>query len=412
MARVAADADWQSDLERWFEPFRERLGNKVQRTMARHYVRGLMSESPRKSIEPMAERVLPGKSQNLHHFISVSAWGRESLGAALVEKANELVGGPGSHLVVDDTNLHKKGRLSVGVARQYSSEVGKLDNCQSLVSLTMARGEVPVPVGLELYMPEEWIDDAERRKRCGVPEELAYRPKWQIALEEIDRIMACGAAFSDVLSDVGYGRNAEFRRGLSERKLRWAVGIDAHQRVYPSTTRINPPSPNSRAKHPVPSRTSMSAREMIDSLGPEAFRKITWRTGTKGPLSGRFAAVRVRVADGPRIAHSKRLPGKQAWLVCEWRANDEKKYYLSNLPRKARRRELIRMIKARWICEQAHQQMKEELGLGHFEGRSWNGLRRHALLTMIAFAYLQYRRLGGKKRALPVAHRRSQACRR
>jgi SRSO17 transposase len=309
-------------------------------------------------------------------------------------------------LVVDDTALVKQGRHSVGVARQYCGQLGKKANCQALVSLTLARGEVPVGVGLRLFLPRVWTEDAARLARAGVPEAIPGRPKWQIALDEIDRIRAAGARFGAVLADADYGKVAEFRQKLSEQGLAWAVGVLPTQTVYPAEAVILPPPVRARgrpAKHPVSSRKSQSATAAIAALPDASWRTLSWRRGSKGDLSADFAALRVRVADGPVIAHNHRLPGEAAWLVCERRATGERKYTLSNAPEHVTLESLAGLIKGRWVCEQMHQQMKEELGLDHFEGRSWRGLHHHALMTMIAFAFLQHLRLGGKNHDQPGA---------
>jgi SRSO17 transposase len=302
--------------------------------------------------------------------------------------------------VVDDTALPKKGGLSVGVARQYCGVLGKRANCQALVSLTLARDEVPLPIGPRLFLPEEWTADPERCARAGVPEEHRRAlAKPDLALAEIDRAIAAGVRFGRVLADAGYGASAAFRQGLSVRHLTWAVGILKTQNVYPAT--VAPRWPVVRTgrprKHPVPSEAPVAAETML--AGAE-WRLISWRRGTKGPLAAAFAALRVRPAEGPQLRNGWHLPGDEVWLVGEHRASGEKKYYLSSLPAETPLEELAATIKARWVCEQAHQQLKEELGLDHFEGRSWTGLHRHALMTMIAFAFLQHLRLGarGKKR--------------
>ena len=200
---------------------------------------------------------------------------------------------------------------------------------------------------------------------------------------------------------------ALFRAGLTERRLSFAVGILPTQKVYPADVTLSHPGrkPTGRPrKHPVPSAASVGAAELIEA-GPEAFRSISWRTGTKGPLRAAFAARRVRVADGPVAAGGQHLPGEEVWLIGEHRATGERKYYLSNLPPDASLETLAALIKARWVCEQMHQQMKDELGLDHFEGRSWRGLHHHALLCQLAFAFLQHLRLGGKKRSHPARAR-------
>jgi len=398
---------WAGEFEHWLEPFLARLRRKAQRRWAPFYVKGLILPGERKSVEPMAARVAPADIQQLHHFVSTSPWATAPLEDELVRAAGRMVGGPDAVLVVDDTALVKQGRRSVGVKRQYCGQLGKRANCQSLVSLTLARAEVPVGVGLRLFLPEDWCGDAARRAAAGVPEAVGYRPKWRIALDEIDRVLAAEARFGCVLADAEYGKAAEFRHGLSERNLAWAVGILPTQKLYPADVTLAYPArkPTGRPrKHPVPSAASVGAAELLEAR-PELFRSISWRIGTKGPLQARFAALRVRVADGPVAARAQHLPGEEAWLVGEHRATGERKYYLTNHPADAPLEVLAALIKARWICEQMHQQLKEELGLDHFEGRSWRGLHHHVLLCQLAFAFLQHLRLGGKKRRDPTRAR-------
>lgn len=259
-------------------------------------------------------------------------------------------------------------------------------------------------LGLRLFLPESWTSDEARMVKAGVPEPFRpYRTKPAIAIEEIDRVIAAGVRFGCVLADAGYGLSASFRQGLSTRGLHWAVGIPRHQKVYPADVQlIFPVAGRGRPRqHHVPDTASRAAHAVLDDA---KWRQISWRRGTKGRLSARFAVMRVRIADGPpqRIGASgaQHMPGEEAWLVGEHRSSGERKYYLSNLPADTPIRDIAGAIKARWICEQAHQQLKEELGLDHFEGRSWTGLHRHALMTMIAYAYLQSRRLAqaGRKK--------------
>ena len=398
--------DWQAAFEVWLAPFLARLGRVEQRRWAPVYLQGLLGPGERKSVEPMAARVAPSDVQQLHHFISTSPWRCEPLEEELVRAADRLVGGPDAVLVIDDTALVKQGRHSVGVARQYCGQLGKKANCQALVSLTLARREVPVCVGLRLFLPRAWAEDPIRRARAGVPEAIPGRPKWQIALDEIERIRSTGARFGAVLADAEYGKVADFRKTLSEQGLTWAVGILPIQTVYPADVVIAPAPTRATGrpfKHPVPSQRGQSATAVIATLPDQSWRTISWRRGTKGDLRADFAALRVRVADGPMIARNRRLPGAAAWLVCERRVGGERKYYLSNAPEDVALESLASLIKGRWVCEQMHQQMKGELGLDHFEGRSWLGLHHHALMAMIAFAFLQHLRLGGKN------HHRSRA---
>jgi SRSO17 transposase len=416
---VGKTRDWKEELGRWLKPFLDRLGHKARRQMCPLYVSGLIGPGDRKSIAPMAERLALGDYDQLHHFVAAGVWDATPVETELCVQADRLVGGSDAVLVIDDTAIAKKGTHSVGVAAQYASVLGKTANCQTLVSLTLARYEVPVMLALRLFLPESWTSDRTRLQRAGVPAEYrTARTKPEMALSEIDRVIAAGVRFGCVLADAGYGMSAPFRRGLTARKLAWAVGIPRHLKVYPADVQmVWPVAGRGRPrKRSVPDVLSMSAEDM---LADAACKSISWRTGTKGKLKARFAAIRVRVADGPpqRIGDKgqQHLPGDEVWLIGEHRMSGEKKYYLANLPAQTDLRTLAATIKARWICEQAHQQLKEELGLDHFEGRSWQGLHRHALMTMIAYAFLQHRRLKKarrekkKQRTTPAADFASRA---
>ncbi len=400
---MVSSTSWEAELERWLAPFLEPIGRAERRHWAPLYLKGLLLPGERKSIEPLAERVCPGDVQQLHHFISTSPWPTEPLQEVLFEKADRLVGGGEAVLLIDDTALVKQGAHSVGVARQYCGELGKRANCQSLVTLTLARGEVPVPIWMRLFLPESWAEDAERCQRAGIPEaERRHRVKWEIALQGLDEARAAGVRFGSVGADAEYGKAPQFRRSLAERDLLYAVGILPQQRVYPADVLMQPPvrkRPGVRPPvHPTPSVESLQAQAMIDSLGEDACTQITWRQGTKGPLKAKFARVRVRMAEGDPIGSGRRRPAdEELWLVCEWRATGERKYYLCNHPPQTPLRTLVRAIKARWSCEQAHEQMKNDLGLDHLECRGWHALQHHTMLVMMAMAFLQHLRIGGKK---------------
>jgi SRSO17 transposase len=398
------DTDWQNDLEEWLAPYLDALGNKTRRRMCPAYVAGLIGPGDRKSIQPMAARVDTVSYDRLHHFIGAGVWDSAPLEATLWRQADALVGDEKAWLIIDDTALPKKGNASVGVAPQYASALGKRANCQTLVSVTLASGEVPLMLSLRLFLPESWTSDEARMIKAGVPEEFRQaRTKPELAIEEIDRIAAAGVRFGCVLADAGYGLSATFRQALSARELSWAVGIPKHQKVYPADVQLIFPVAERgrpRLRH-VPDVKSIAAHSILEGA---KWRQVSWRRGTKGRLVARFAAMRVRIADGApqRIgnAGAQHMPGEEVWLVGEHRSNGERKYYLSNLPAETSIKDVAGAIKARWICEQAHQQLKEELGLDHFEGRSWTGLHRHALMTMIAYAFLQTRRLAqaGRKK--------------
>jgi SRSO17 transposase len=396
----------EAALETWLAPFLAVMGRKTRRRWAPLYLHGLLGPDGRKSLQPLAARLGLGGHDQLQHFIASSAWDDAPLREVLAGKADALVGGPGAMLVIDDTALPKKGQRSVGVARQYCGALGKRANCQVLVSLTLAQGEVPMPVGLRLFLPDAWASDPDRCAGAGVPEEHRRAlAKTEIALAEVDRVIAAGVRFGRVLADAGYGASAAFRQGLSARHLTWAVGILKTQNVYPPTVELLWPAARTGRprQHPVPSEAPVAAEAMLASAD---WRRISWREGTKGPLAAEFAALRVRPAEGAQLRNGRHLPGDEVWLVGERRTSGEMKYYLANLPAGTPLEELAATIKARWVCEQAHQQLKEELGLDHFEGRSWTGLHRHALMTMMAFAFLQHLRLAqaggrGKKRPSP-----------
>ena len=390
---------WSKHLDKWLAPFLDVLGDKRRRRWAPLYIMGLLLPGERKSMQPISSRVAPDDVEQIHHFVATSCWDTAPLEEVLWQKADALLGGEKSFLIVDDTALPKKGTASVGVAHQYCGALGKQANCQVLVSLTLARNEIFVPVGLRLYLPKPWKSDRKRCERAKVPDEVSYRPKWQIALEEIDRMREGGLIFGCTLADAGYGMCAEFRRGLSKREISWAVGILSTQNMYVDDVKVTmPPRGLGRPRvHPKASASPISAEKYIEAHG--AFRRVSWRKGTKGLLEGDFAIVRVRPADGPESKDGVHLPGDPAWLVCERLSNGDRKYYLTSLPASASRKKIVGTIKARWACEQGHQQMKEELGLDHFEGRTWWGLHHHALLTMIAFAFLQTLRLNENKDA-------------
>lgn len=269
--------------------------------------------------------------------------------------------------------MPKKGRASVGVAPQYASALGKNVNCQTLASVTLASSEAPVMIGLRLFLPESWTNDRARMDRAKIPEEARpYRAKPEIALAEIDRARSAGVRFGGVSADTGDGLSGPFRQALAERGLTWAVGIPHKQKVYPADVAlVFPVAGRGRPrKNHVPDVQSRPAQEMLESAKR---RIVSWRRGAKGKLSARFAAMRVRVADGPpqRMGHIGRqhLPGEEVWLVGERRSTGERKHCLSNLPADTPLKKLAGAIKACRVCEQARQPLKEELGLDRFEGR-------------------------------------------
>src|SRR5256886_4317759 len=263
MARIE---NWNAELRTWLSPFLTKLGHKARRRMCPLYVAGLIGPGDRKSVQPMAERLAPGDYDQLHHFIAAGVWDATPLENELLIQADGLIGGNDAVLVIDDTAIPKKGKHSVGVASQYASALGKTANCQTLVSLTLARGEVPVTVALRLFLPESWTSDRARLKRAGVPaEHRTARTKPEIALAEIDHMIAGGVRFGCVLADAGYGLSAPFRQGLTARKLAWAVGIPRHLKAYPADAQMIWPVAGRgrpRQRH-VPDVLSIPAEDML-----------------------------------------------------------------------------------------------------------------------------------------------------
>src|SRR6202451_2780514 len=325
--------DWTEELDRWLEPFIEALGHRTRRRMCPAYIAGLIGPGDRKSVQPMAARDDGVNYDQLHHFIGSSVWDAAPLEAALLVEADKLVGGENAWLIIDDTAMPKKGRNSVGVAPQYASALGKTANCQSLVSVTLASREVPVMVGLRLFLPESWTNDPKRMARARVPEDRqAALTKPEIAIAEIDRVIASGARFGCVLADSGYGSSGPFRQALSERGLLRAVGLARRQDVYPADVAlIFPVAKEGRArKYNIPDQLPVAAEAL---LAGGKWRKVSWRRGTKGRLACFFAGPRLRLADGHkhRMLDNRMqcMPGEEVWLIGERRSTGEKKYYVS-----------------------------------------------------------------------------------
>ena len=286
-------SDWSEELSEWLKPFLARLGHKARRRMCPLYVAGLIGPGDRKSVGPMAERLAPGDYDQLHHFVSSGVWDAAPLEEELARQADALVGGPDAVLVIDDTSLPKKGQHSVGVAPQYASALGKTSNCQSLVSVTLASREVPVMMGLRLFLPEIWTDDPGRMTRARVPKDRQVAlTKLEIAIEEIDRVVASGARFGCVLADAGYGSSGTFRQALSERGLLWAVGLSRRQNVYPADVALifpvaktgklaNITSPITRRSLPTPCWRVRDGRRSAGDGAPE----VGWQASLRLAVS-------------------------------------------------------------------------------------------------------------------------------
>jgi SRSO17 transposase len=377
------------------------------------YCTGLMLPLSRKSVEPMAARVDPmhasARHQSLHHFVAKAEWSD----ADMLRRVSQWVVpqmdfGQGGWWIIDDTGFPKKGKHSVGVTRQYCGMLGKQDNCQVAVSVSLACDQGSLPVAWQLYLPEDWAADESRRQKAGVPEDVRFATKTQIALAQLRTLLAEGAPRHCVLADAAYGVDAAFRQALSDMGLLYAVGVTSTVVVWPPGVEPLPPKRYSGTGRPpvMPRRTAgrqpMSVKALALSLPAQAFHTISWREGTNEPLSGRFAALRVRHAGGN--AGKARLRPLQ-WLLIEWPADlaEPSKYCLSTLPEETPLNELVSAAHQRWRIERDYQDLKQDFGLGHYEGRGWRGFHHHATLSIAAYGFLMAERLiadkpvGGKK---------------
>ena len=301
--------------------------------------------------------------------------------------------GPMVAWIVDDTGFPKKGKHSVGVTRQYCGQVGKQENCRVAVSLSVATWDSSLPIAYRLYLPKEWAEDAERRRKTEVPQEVTFQTKPEIALDQIRGAVAANLDPGVVLADAAYGINTEFRDGVTELDLQYVVGVQSSMTVWEPGKQPLPAKPRGKMGRPprLLQRTTdhqpVSVKQLAMSLPSTAFREITWREGTDRKLRSRFAAVRVRAAHRD---YEKAEPHQEEWLLIEWpRAEKEPaKYWVSTLPPTTKLKALVKMAKHRWIIERDYEELKQELGLGHFEGRNWRGFHHHATLCIAAYGFL------------------------
>ena len=390
----------------------DRLGNVTRRRWAEVYLRGLLLDGQRKSVEPMAQRLraTDGSArdyeQALQQFLNQSPWDDRPVRDRLARRVVAAVG-TGGFVIVDDTGFPKQGTHSVGVARQYSGTLGKVGNCQVAVTLQYATAQEVFALGAELYLPEEWGHDRQRLDTAGVPRDIGYRPKWQIALALLGQAKANGVS-GVVLADSAYGDATEFRQALDEGPWQYCVGISSTPKVVAADHDFGWVPPY-RGKGRRPSRPEKvragaeapSVKEWAQARAKD-FRRVTWREGSKGKLRSRFAAWRVRPAH--RLSAGQE-PLAACWLVVEWPEGEAAptKYFFSNLPANTSLRRLVRTAKGRWWIEHSYKEMKDELGLDHFEGRSWRGWQHHVTLVLLAYAFLVLRRRGQRKKGGPSA---------
>jgi len=379
------------------------MGRKERRDHAEEYLRGLLMDGERKSIEPIASRLPDGNIQALQQFVNQSPWSSQKVRASLARKVEqEFV--PEAYWMIDDVSFPKQGRHSVGVARQYCGALGKTANCQVAVTLDLGTEEASTPLNWALYLPEKWVNDPVRRKEAGVPEEVTFKTKPELALELIDEAIAWGLQKRLVLTDSWYGDVYEFRQGLRSRELDYVVQVSKDLTAW--TEDPHPSEPPMKGKGIIPRKRyygddfhpPKSLDQIAKDLPPNRWRKVTWREGTKGPLSSRFARVVVWVANG--LVRGKTMRECSEELLIEWPEGDTEpwKYWLSILPpQRTSFRSLVRKAKGRFRIEQDYEEMKGEVGLDHFEGRSWQGWHHHVTLVTLAYAFLTLEKMAAKK---------------
>jgi SRSO17 transposase len=396
---LGSAGDSESRFAAYVEGLVSVIGHKDRAAPLRDYCTGLMMPCERKSVEPMAAVTAPARvaaqHQSLLHFVGEGRWSDEKV----LGRVREMVlprlqrHGPIEAWIIDDTSFPKQGRHSVGVARQYCGQLGKEDNCQVAVSLSIATGAASLPVAYRLYLPQEWAQDRERLRKAGVPADIGFKTKHEIALEQLHWACAAGLPRGVVLMDSAYGNNSDLRADITALELTYVVGILSNTTVWaPGTGPLPAKTWSGRGRPPKLLRRDtqhrpVSVKELALGLPKRAWRTVEWREGTAERLSSRFAGVRVRVA---RRDFKRSESRPEEWLLIEW-PNGEKeptKYWLSTLPKAIALHRLVYFAKLRWRIERDYQELKQEVGLGHFEGRGWRGFHHHATLCIAAYGFL------------------------
>lgn len=384
----------EAEFDAYVEKLSQVLGHADRVAPFSAYCKGLLLPGERKSVEPMAARTAPDRvrsqHQSMHHFVADAPWSDQALLDAVRHYTLPFIEQPEpiQAWIIDDTGLPKKGRHSVGVARQYCGQVGKQDNCQVAVSLSIANRFASLPIAYQLYLPEVWAMDVDKRRKVGGPEDFRFQTKIHIALEQIRCAVADGVPPGVVPADAAYGNNTAFREEVTALGLPYAVGIQPSTTVW---TADQPPLPvlaykghgrRSKRLQRDAEHQPVSVKELALSLPDRQWRQVTWREGEQA-LSSRFAAVRARAAHRDR-------PQEEEWLLMEWPAGEAEptKYWLSTLPAELPLVQLVEMSKLRWRIERDYQELKQEVGLGHYEGRGWRGFHHHAALSIAAYAFL------------------------
>lgn len=387
----------------------------------RWYLKGLMLPGERKSVEPMAARVHPDNvrsaHQSMHHLVADAPWSDRAVLSAVAEQVlPKLLAHEGPvWWIVDDTGFPKRGKHSVGVVRQYCGQTGKRDNCRVAVSLSIANACGSLPIDYQLYLPREWAEDPERRAKCSVPDDVVFETKPALAMNQIEAALSAGYRRGVVLADAAYGGDTAWRERLAEQGLSYAVAVrstttvwwGAHQPVPEPVSGNRRGRPRCRVQRDA-THQPISVLDLAYELPRRAWREVSWREGVAGTLSSRFARVRIRAAQQDR-------PRDEEWLIIEWPEGAEEPvhYWFSNLAKGVRWKVMIDTVMGRWRIERDYQELKQELGLGHYEGRNWRGFHHHASLCIAAYGFLLLERLSGSKKnaarfkapALPASYR-------
>ena len=390
-------------LDRFLADITASLGRSERHHWAKVYLQGLLMEGARKSIEPLAGRIEGADVQSLRQFVGQSPWAVEQIQQKLAEKVVDLLAEP-EVWMIDETSFPKAGDASVGVARQYCGALGKVANCQVAVSLHWSTCEASCPLAWRLYLPQSWLATPERRAEGKIPDGISYRSKNELALELINQVLSWEVPRLPVVADSAYGNDFDFRAGLRERGLQYAVAVEPSIKVWttdPGLTPLAASKPRGRPREYPALKDLPAAKTLVEvanGLPKTAWRNITWRQGTKGPMRSRFAQVKVWAAHGwKRQEHPPRV---MEWLLIEWPEDAvmPTDYWLAQLGEQSLGlRRLVKTARARWRVEMDYRELKEELGLDHYEGRFWLGWHHHVTLVSMAFAFLRTEQAQVKK---------------
>ena len=399
-SRLSSPGPQQRRFAAYIEGLADAAGHADRQSPLKNYCTGLLLSGERKSIEPMAARLAPDNvrrmHQSLHHLVADAPWSDEEMLRQVREQVLPAMqkNGPVVAWIIDDTGFPKQGKHSVGVARQYCGQVGKQDNCQAAVSLSVSTWNTSLPIAWRLYLPEAWCQDSERRRKTGIPEEIGFQAKPAIALQQMRQAIEQKIPVGVVLADAAYGNGTQFRAVVSELGLQYAVGVESSTTVWEAGRQPLPARPRKPGRGAPPKRLHrnadhlpVSAKQLALGLPPSAWKDVSWRQGSKGTLRSRFAAVRVRPAHRD---YKRTEPHPEEWLLIEWPKNESEptKYWLSTLPVSTSLKSLVKIAKHRWVIERDYEELKQELGLGHYEGRGWRGFHHHATLCIAAYGFL------------------------